>query len=395
MTTSRPHDERGLAAIWMALVFLFLIGVTALAIDTSGFFNRARVDQTTADLACLAGVQELPLRPDDALTIAAENVKANFPEMAGATSTPIPRGVELIAGGNVVTINAPAEFNRFRMQISVTSSESRGFSKIWSSSDVLITQLARCTAVADTGPTMLPVGVVTGSFDEDLSDCGNNADGGDCGVLQPGAGSWAEAFEKGVIGEFERHWGNWSSPDPETGQVGIPCPPTPGGYTDLCNAVLPEMGPMINEFANGYALRMARADSEWAEFQGIELKKLDEVFGPSEPSWWETGVYGSYASNKQDQYYWNGDIIGCGSSRMAMMPIMEKNPNWAPGTMGETWDTSDYLKIVGFYSIYFRDSDSGVEANVIWFGADATCDGEKLDFYGNVGGSEHVKLIGA
>jgi Flp pilus assembly protein TadG len=379
-----------MAAIWMALVLLFLIGATALAIDTSGFFNGARVDQTTADLACLAGARELPLRPDDALTIAAENVKTNFPEMAGATSTPIPRGVELVAGGNVVTINAPAEDNRFRMQISVTSSESRGFSKIWSSSDVLITQLARCTAVADTGPTMLPVGILTGTFDDDLLNC---AGVGTCGALDSGDDPWSESFARGVGGEFEKHWGTWTAPDPDTGQVGIECPPLEtNGYTDLCNAIWPDYS--SPDLSGALGDRLSHAGSPWSEFQGLPPSHLTDVFGPSEPSWWEASLFGPYDENRDNQYYWDDTIVGCNSPRLAMLPIVEEYQDWEPGDPGGAWGTA-LKKIVGFYSIYIHGSAPDYVDEVIWFGPNTTCDGEKLDFYGNVGGSEHVKLIGA
>jgi hypothetical protein len=395
MSALHKDYEEGIAAIWMALLLLFLIGATALAVDTSGFFKSARIDQTTADLACLAGVQELPLRPDAALTIASENVRANFPEMTGATATPIPRGVELVSGGNLVTIHAPAENNPLRMVLDVTSSESRGFSRIWSSADVLVTQHARCMAVPDTGPTLLPVATVSGSFDEDLSECADNADGETCGVIQSGDGSWVDAFAEGMTGEFEKHWGNWASQDPDTGQVGLLCPyGSTSGFTDLCNAVWPEDHSMQSELAAGLNLRMSGAGAPLSEFQGVAPQSLDDVFGPSEPSWWEASLYGPYAANR-DQRYWDENIIDCSSPRLAMLPIVERNENWALGLPGGTWDTTAYLKIVGFYSIYIRNPGSGFAADVIWFGPNATCDGQALDFYENVGGSETVKLVGA
>jgi Flp pilus assembly protein TadG len=44
-------DDRGIAAIWMAITFLFNFGAAAIAVDASGAYNTARTDQTTADLA--------------------------------------------------------------------------------------------------------------------------------------------------------------------------------------------------------------------------------------------------------------------------------------------------------------------------------------------------------
>jgi Flp pilus assembly protein TadG len=54
--------ESGVTAVWTAGVMLFLLGAAALAIDLSGMFQQARAEQRAADLACLAGVWELPER---------------------------------------------------------------------------------------------------------------------------------------------------------------------------------------------------------------------------------------------------------------------------------------------------------------------------------------------
>ncbi len=60
MSRQMHRQEHGIAAVWTAVILLFLIGATALAVDTSEFFQQARSQQRAVDLACLAGAAELP-----------------------------------------------------------------------------------------------------------------------------------------------------------------------------------------------------------------------------------------------------------------------------------------------------------------------------------------------
>ncbi|NIN10358.1 MAG: hypothetical protein GTO61_03020, partial [Gemmatimonadales bacterium] len=47
MTTHRTSigSDSGISAIWVAIVLIFLIGATALAVDASEFFQQARSQQ--------------------------------------------------------------------------------------------------------------------------------------------------------------------------------------------------------------------------------------------------------------------------------------------------------------------------------------------------------------
>ncbi len=188
------RKDAGMAAIWLAIVLLFLFGAAALAADSSGLFRMARFDQTTADLACLAGAQELPGSPSTALTIASENVKANFPRVASATPVYTSNQAQLTVGGNVVTINTNWTGDPKKMRVLVTSSETRGFSRIWSTTNVPVTQQAVCIAnPAAGGPGMMPVAALPGAFSGDLFDSAAKVTG-NCGAIDSGSGAQACAM---------------------------------------------------------------------------------------------------------------------------------------------------------------------------------------------------------
>ena len=50
-------NERGATALIVAGALFFIFGAATLAVDASSLYQDATTDQTTADLACLAGVQ--------------------------------------------------------------------------------------------------------------------------------------------------------------------------------------------------------------------------------------------------------------------------------------------------------------------------------------------------
>jgi hypothetical protein len=59
MRTSRSHDDRGLVLPLSALLLVGLLLVAALVIDLGGLYNARRQDQSAADAAALAAVQEV------------------------------------------------------------------------------------------------------------------------------------------------------------------------------------------------------------------------------------------------------------------------------------------------------------------------------------------------
>lgn len=77
-TRGRPADERGQAAVLMALMLVVLLGFAALVIDVGYAYYVKRSLQASADAAALAGAQELP---DPA---AAEAVAENYSGIDGS-----------------------------------------------------------------------------------------------------------------------------------------------------------------------------------------------------------------------------------------------------------------------------------------------------------------------
>jgi Flp pilus assembly protein TadG len=74
------RNERGVAAVWMAIVLFLLLGATALAIDIVHGYLQATRAQNAVDAASLGGVVFLPDEANatgNALDIAAENGFAN------------------------------------------------------------------------------------------------------------------------------------------------------------------------------------------------------------------------------------------------------------------------------------------------------------------------------
>jgi Flp pilus assembly protein TadG len=412
--------EGGFTAIWTAAVLMFLFGAAALAVDVSGFYQGARVDQTSADLACLAGVAELPDDIDAALTQAAANIKLNLPEVASATTTISGNQATLASGGSSVIIDAAWGGDTRRMRVQVTSSEPRTFSRIWAGNDVPVTQVAYCGSKPPApAPGMLPMGTLPGTFSGDLFDCAAKVTG-NCGAIDVGSGAsdWQDAIAEGLDDEFEKHHGDWSAADGGTGHVGTNCNlPTPPGP---CNALNTKTGNMVGPFNTGVFDRLSNvAGADCIEGSNFNCDSLAQVvgaspgtlfatFGPTAPSWWQTSLYGPYATAMLTQYYWDGDVEKCDSPRLATIPIVVNNDDWDVGDPAGTWPNgTKQMKIVGFYTVYIREPDHAgdagngngnglgqIVADIIWFGPDATCDGVAVNWYGTnpttVGG---IKLV--
>jgi Flp pilus assembly protein TadG len=74
---ARPNDERGIAALWLALTLFLLLGVAAIAVDLVHATLEQQKAQNAADAAALGGVVYLPGDPttatSTALKIAGDN----------------------------------------------------------------------------------------------------------------------------------------------------------------------------------------------------------------------------------------------------------------------------------------------------------------------------------
>ncbi|HSJ36000.1 MAG TPA: Tad domain-containing protein, partial [Acidimicrobiia bacterium] len=178
------RSDKGFAALYVAMILFFLMGAAALAVDASGFYQTARADQTTADLACLAGISELPEDLAGARAAAAENARANFPALAGSTTVSVGNITTLTDGnGNTVTIEAPHGGDSRKMRVKVTETDPASFGRALGVESVPITQEAFCKVFAGNGGDV-PFGALPGGWTGGLqaeNPCGETT--GNCGRL--------------------------------------------------------------------------------------------------------------------------------------------------------------------------------------------------------------------
>lgn len=413
---SPERPEKGAAALLVAASLLFILGMAAIAVDVSGFYQDARVGQTTADLACLAGVADLPADPAAAFTHAGSYAKANWPEMTGLPITGAGTTRSITDGaGNVVTLETPVGGDTQRMRVTIVDRSPTFFGRALGAQSVDIRQEATCLrAEAHSGPPMIPLAALPGAFGGDLFDCAAKVTG-NCGAIDSGSGASAfrDAIANGIAGQFEKHHGNWTAADVDTGRAGTEC--TPPAFASPCNADKTETGNMVGPFNTGVATRLSNvADATCiepgpfncdtlAQVIGSTPGTLESTFGATAPTWWIPSIYGSFSSVKTTQYYWNGDIDKCDSPRMATVPIVVYNDDWDVGDPAGTWPNGKKrMKFIGFYTVFIREPDhytdtydhlNGIVADVVWFGPDATCNGVPFDPFGGATIPGGVKLV--
>lgn len=163
-------DETGIAAVWTAVILLFLIGATALALDTSEFFQQARSQQRAVDLACLAGAAELPGNPALAVEKAADFARPNQTGLntitPGTPTTVVGNVSTWIVGEFVLEVETPAQYNGVPsasiMRVSLSQTAPTRFGKVLGADSAGITQEAYCGAFTSVSTGIFPVGVSVG-----------------------------------------------------------------------------------------------------------------------------------------------------------------------------------------------------------------------------------------
>lgn len=163
-------DDSGIAAVWTAVILLFLIGATALALDTSEFFQQARSQQRAVDLACLAGAAELPSDPALAVEKAADFVRPNQPGLnmiTPAVPTTVVGNVSTwITGNFVLEVETPAVYNGVSsaaiMRVGLRQEAPTRFGKALGADSTGIMQEAYCGAFTSVSTGIFPVGVGAG-----------------------------------------------------------------------------------------------------------------------------------------------------------------------------------------------------------------------------------------
>ena len=409
MTTE--HSERGATALLVAGSLLFLLGMAALAVDVSGFYQTARQDQTIADLSCLAGVVELPDDPALAIDKAASVTKLNWPTMQYATVTTLSATTARMGdgAGNEVRFDAAYGGDNTTMRVEVTATDPTTFGKVLGRSSVSVGQVATCQRELQNGiyPTM-PIGVLPGGFDGGLygtNPCGGSS--GNCGSLSvPRSGGGGVAAN--IANTLDRHL----VASLGAGSSAIDCSSVVPG--EQCSIVATDTGVSAGQIGNGFRGLLddisgstctmvvkgdtLDCDSPSQVLGGIPLPM--GVANPIKPAWWDTSLYGSYPQSPLVHFYWNGPIAKCDSPRLGVVPIVSSDLDWDLGDPNPGWPSGHHdIKVVGALDIILIDPNQpgdftgggnlkDASAIVMWYGPNTTCNGRP---YGvNNGGNRQV-----
>jgi hypothetical protein len=416
----RKRREEGMVAIWGALTFLFLVGAVAFAADTSGFYQSARVDQTTADLACLAGAQELPGDAAAARTIAAENARANFPRVASGAANTGTDQLMISAGGHEVLINTNWTGDPLKMRVRVTSAEPRTFSRIWGNADVAVRQEAICIATpSGAGAGNLPFGAMPGGYGGGLQDCPSNPNPGNCGPLvipRDDVNGVGPTLINNISNGADRLLDDWLGP--VTGAT-MNCGSVSAG--DTCHIIQSDTGVSASHLGQGFINRLSNDPnaSQTFTYRGNVMNSdtpaqilggaptpLTVALG-SQPGWWIPSLWGDWPSELGVHYWYDGIVAKCDSPRLARIPIITDNMNWNIGDAPGSWPGKKSVKIVGFFDVIVIDPNDPSDfqgsgnlktssAIIMWYGPNAICaDGRDIgQLNGAVGsGSPDVKLV--
>lgn len=412
-------SERGATLILVAASLVALFGFAALAVDVSGFYQTARAGQTTADFACLAGVSEIDQGDDAAIDMAHEYAKANWAEAAGMSlpANSNPRTAS-DGNGNVIYYEAGYGGDDDVLYVKVTDRDATTFGRAVGATDVDVVQEAACALEVNLGgPGAMPMGALPGTFDGLLHNCENKTTG-NCGALDVGSGgsAWRDAIGSGWDQQLEKHHGLETATDPQTGHSVIFCPS--GGP---CSANDTETGNMQGPFRQGLGTRFGvpgvnctlgppdfNCDTIVDVFGSMPMQLEDNPEGDP-PGWWHDSLYGSYsaATARTNHYYFDGDIKHCDSPRLGLIPIVwapkkKHDPlDWDIGDPRNTWPNGKgTMKVIGFYTVFLREPNtpgelgSGpIEADIVYIGPGATCDGEAFNLWQTGIPIESVRLV--
>lgn len=387
--------EKG-ATLPLVAAALFLLAVSAAwAIDVSGFYGTLRVDQTIADLACLAGAAELPGASSDAIRQAAEYTRANWPAMESAALTVAGhQGVLANARGERAVFTSRLDGDPVMFRVVVTATSDTSFGQVAGVDSVDLAQTATCSGgdYADRGHT-IPFGALVGGFSGGLfapNPCGSGS--GNCGSLY-------------ITGESNSDFVNDTGAGPDVvvtpnpdGSAGTDCRTAPAGAE--CDVVSSNTGVAASVMGNAFlalldepvheCLSWVRSGNRYncdslSQVLGGSPTPLTTVF-PSRPSWWDVSLYGAYNSaNTTNHFYWNQPVAHCDSPRLVTIPIVAANLSWRLGDPPTGWPSGKKdMKVVGMFDVVIQRPNSDADftggsnlrratASVVWFGPEATC----------------------
>lgn len=193
----KNREDAGFSVIWTALLLFFLLGAAALAVDTSEFWQQARAEQKTADLACLAGVQFAPTNPALAVQTAADFARPNHSGLRTLVPT-APDSGTASAGVNtwtlgdfVVEIETPYNGNNTQMRVTIAQARGTHFGRALGASAFTVVQEAACEVGSSLNLGDLPLALdasSAGQCESDGSGCQVKFTGSNC-VVENGPGN--------------------------------------------------------------------------------------------------------------------------------------------------------------------------------------------------------------
>ncbi len=415
----RLTDEHGATAVLVAASLLFLLGAAALALDVSGFYQRARTEQTTADLTCLAGVAELP---DDtaARTMAADFARLNWPDLSSAYHTAISATMsELSNGTDTIRFETAYGGNPRAMKVSVLEASDTRFGAVLGFQSVQVVQEAHCEGgLFVAGGGVLPFGAITGGWTGPLQidpPCGPS--NGNCGSLA--------IPRDDVLGAGPQMIKNIAGgPEPTLVQSRGPASGaadcrsiTSGGS---CSILETDTGVSAAQLGQGLFDRLNNDPGATCTFsyQGgtLNCDSPSQILGgawtplmtefPTKPGWWDERLLGTYNATNTNKHYWyNDDIAKCDSPRLGGIPIVTDDLDWELGDPHTGWPNGKKaMKVVGMLDIIIEEPyDAGdfegnknlktAGASVVWFGPKASCDGHPIGVLNGVDPSTATNAV--
>lgn len=392
-------DDAGFSTLWVAVVALFLVAAAALAVDTSSAFNTAQTDRTIADLSCLAGVNELPEDPTAGINLAIAYAVDNWPEMAGySTSISGTTGTYTDGAGNEISVDASYGGDPSKMNIHITEINDSFFAGAIGQDTVTVSQEAWCRVSEWSYGTAVPFGSPLGGFTGGVfgpNPCGQNS--GNCGSLfipRDDTTGNGDTLIKNIAEGLDRTLDDW------LGNVvgSSACGSVSAG--DTCHRTDTDTGVSAAHIGEGFLQRFENDPGATCTTvvngRTINCDTKEDVLGsaptalmtefPTQPSFWEPSLYGTYdAANTTNHYYFDGVIAKCDSPRLGRMPIITENLNWDIGDAPTGWPNGrKEVKFVGFYwIIVVNPNDSSdwqgsgnakkADADIIWWGPNVEC----------------------
>jgi hypothetical protein len=397
----RMKTDNGIAMVWLAVTILFITAAAAVAVDASSAFNTARTDQTTADLACLAGVRELP-DTNAAIGQTINYTVANWPALAGNTPTIVGTTATYADGaGNSIAIDAQFGGDPSKMHVEVTEQSDSFFGRVIGANTIPVSQEAFCRVTELKVGAGLPFGALPAGFQGGLqapNPCGTNS--GNCGALsipRDDVGGAGPTLIKNIAEGTDRDLTPWLGPIAGAAN----CSAVSAGQE--CSIVSTDTGVSSAHLGEGMLQRLENDPGATCTTvvsgRTINCDTLEQVLGPdpltklmdaftTQPSFWETSLNGTYdASNTTNHFYFDGVIAKCDSPRLGTIPIVSEDMSWDLGDPNPGWPNGQKdVKLVGRYWVILVDpKDSGdwhgngnlktASAAIIWWGPNVECAG--------------------